>query len=139
MPEGIEPGGERERVSCGLLCGRRTEFPPTEVAISKLRSLSLRQIERPARDVKSGARWYSSATRQSPIEMPVSFSSLIFGALLAIALLILPGFTLLRLCEASRELDSFPRSRWHRHYDRAFLKAGFGRNDFSGWRKVLLP
>jgi hypothetical protein len=41
--------------------------------------------------------------------MPASFSSLIFGALLAIALLVLPGFTLLRLCVASRELGFISR------------------------------
>jgi|GEM_PF-2976031 len=41
--------------------------------------------------------------------MPASFSSLIFGALLAIALLVLPGFTLLRLCVPSRELGFISR------------------------------
>jgi hypothetical protein len=41
--------------------------------------------------------------------MPASFSSSIFGALLAIALLVLPGFALLRLCVPSRELGFIAR------------------------------
>jgi hypothetical protein len=41
--------------------------------------------------------------------MPASFSNLVFGALLAIALLVLPGFALLRLCVPSRKLGFISR------------------------------
>lgn len=41
--------------------------------------------------------------------MPASFSSLIFSALLAIVLLVLPGFALLRICVPTRELGFISR------------------------------